>query len=1176
MVLANLRKKQSNHHDILREAGPQGIDVICVTEACERTAEIKSESKGYKLAFNYGSKDQQYVCFYIRNGLAFKEQFHSPLTATLTIETDLGSVNIHNIYNHPDKKLDTNEIMDVATYGAGYHLTVGDFNLHHKDWDGHAWKHRPCTKAVELSDAMRGADYMLLNEPGVPTFETKKGAWVNDLMFASPELGILADWKPLDLATVRSDHRPVMATFKFPVTREIPCRRNWRKADVSRLTKLVKGNFEILGTLPTNPTIEEVEDYACRTAHILRESEELCVPRIKPHPNADPCMTPQVRELIKAKRRAQRAWRNNRSSRSLSQAFYDSSRELQRTLRNERRKWWRDKVGQTITKGKTPWFLVKTARFLRKPGQSVPMPDVVVDGVTYTDDEKKAEVLVDAIWSGKSRRSNDHQPTDPSYDTRIDEEILPDAYEDAGPDDDTVSDDSHPGFDEDSADDFDDDLEDDLPEDATLEEIVASVLNSPPRSDPPAEPTQSESQYHRTRVVTADEVEDILRRVHSGKAVGLDETSYECIKLCRKEVSPFLAQLFNACLRLGYYPKVFKESKTILLPKPSTPENKRDYSDADNWRPIDLLSCLGKILQSIVAVRMRNFVVDHNLVHVCQMGYVGKSTTTAIDYVVNIIRSAFTHRRVVSMLKLDVKSAYPSVQPSLLMDLLRKKQIPDWMIAFLDSWLADRSTHIRMPWKLSKPYPVNCGIPQGSPLSPLLFLLFASPLLDIIDGLQDTYGVAYADDTTILAVSGSAKANCRLLTTAHEKCDDWARSNGMAFNAKKYEVIHFDLRQSADARDDRLSCPTIPGMPRSALREKVNMLGVTLDQTLSWKPHVRQLAAKIKGHTATFSILNSSVHGFGMKMARLIYRAMIRPTVNYACGAWFVLEGPECISKKNMQILRVAQSVCLRKIAGAYKSTPRQYVEKELWVEDIIVHLHRMSCMYRAKQHGTPALEKIREVRAQIDLRGGYSRINDISNFRKLKYRPNPLVDLDERAGKFIEDEVKPRLEPDQRDDRSEILPMISTILKEKSEKEMSRQWEAFQLKYQSRSHQPVALREGWGKHALKRYVKLSRMKSSVLIQLRTEFIGTNNWLFKIKKAPSPDCLCGSLDSISHRFFQCRLLADARKELWDTVKHQSLRKLLDVNFSIAATWTIVNFNLDQYEWMKEHMPHYLK
>ena len=172
-----------------------------------------------------------------------------------------------------------------------------------------------------------------------------------------------------------------------------------------------------------------------------------------------------------------------------------------------------------------------------------------------------------------------------------------------------------------------------------------------------------------------------------------------------------------------------------------------------------------------------------------------------------------------------------------------EQKISNQAIRFVWSFLSDRTTILDMPGHSSlPPCFVNIGIPQGSPLSPILFLFFASPMLERLQNSTSLPGgctvVQYVDDIHLLSVSESHERNCQILEHWHDEILAWARECGVRFSPHKYSVMHFSKPYSQ--RKEITCLPNIPGLNREKALEKSTMrvLGVILDPRLTWKDHV--------------------------------------------------------------------------------------------------------------------------------------------------------------------------------------------------------------------------------------------------------------------------------------------------------------------------------------------------
>ena len=230
-------------------------------------------------------------------------------------------------------------------------------------------------------------------------------------------------------------------------------------------------------------------------------------------------------------------------------------------------------------------------------------------------------------------------------------------------------------------------------------------------------------------MLTEREVREAIFRPKQDKAPGLDGMPNRFLRIAAGEILPQLTRLFQACIDLGYHPREFKIANTIVLRKPG----KDDYTEPKLYRPIALLSTLGKALEAVVAKRLSDFAEKHNLLPPEQMGARrGRSTEIALETIVNAVHTVWGSGKqyVASLLSLDVAGAFDNVSHERLLHNLRSKGVPFWIVNWTASFLTERATSITLGQKTSEVETAETGIPQGSPVSPVLFLFFNAPLIE--------------------------------------------------------------------------------------------------------------------------------------------------------------------------------------------------------------------------------------------------------------------------------------------------------------------------------------------------------------------------------------------------------------------------------------------------------------
>jgi hypothetical protein len=296
--------------------------------------------------------------------------------------------------------------------------------------------------------------------------------------------------------------------------------------------------------------------------------------------------------------------------------------------------------------------------------------------------------------------------------------------------------------------------------------------------------------------ITEQEVLDAIRRAPPDKAPGEDGIPNRVWKLladpCGHDTFvPAAARNFNACMRKGYNPQCVQQSITVTLRKGGS----RDYRKPKSYRPVALINTFAKVLEAIMATRIAQSVEEHRLLPDTHLGgRKGISIDHVMQLLLDRIQRAWGMNRVASMVLLDVAGAYDNVSHERLLSNIKKLglgQLAPWVASFL----TNRSTRIKLPGYLSETFPTPTVIPQGSSISPILFLLFNAPLIRVCckeeRGDWRTEGFGWEDDAAIVAVSESYYTNVQLLQRALVKADRWARQHAAKFAPDKFELIHF-------------------------------------------------------------------------------------------------------------------------------------------------------------------------------------------------------------------------------------------------------------------------------------------------------------------------------------------------------------------------------------------------
>jgi len=255
-------------------------------------------------------------------------------------------------------------------------------------------------------------------------------------------------------------------------------------------------------------------------------------------------------------------------------------------------------------------------------------------------------------------------------------------------------------------------------------------------------------------------------------------------------LAPFLCRLFNVCLQHGIVPSRFKSGYI-------TPRLKKadlDATDVKSYRPISNLFVLSKLLERLVAQQLVKYLMDNRLLPDLQSAYwASHSTETAVLEVLSDILLALDSRNIVVLTLIDLSAAFDSVDHDTLIRRLRTSYgLGGTVITWFSSYLSGRTQHVRLTSTTSTPSAIVCGLPQGSVLEPILFILHVADLLYLVRRHQLSPH-AFADDTQIygLCRPGSTDDLARRVSNCVDDVTSWMRANRLQLNTSKTEVLWY-------------------------------------------------------------------------------------------------------------------------------------------------------------------------------------------------------------------------------------------------------------------------------------------------------------------------------------------------------------------------------------------------
>uniref|UniRef100_A0A1B6KWH1 Reverse transcriptase domain-containing protein n=2 Tax=Graphocephala atropunctata TaxID=36148 RepID=A0A1B6KWH1_9HEMI len=295
---------------------------------------------------------------------------------------------------------------------------------------------------------------------------------------------------------------------------------------------------------------------------------------------------------------------------------------------------------------------------------------------------------------------------------------------------------------------------------------------------------------------TWTEVNQTIRSLKNKSSSGIDEFSSKSVKLCANELTRPLVAIINKSFVDGHFPSRLKVSK--VYPKHKTGKK----SDPQNYRPISLISTFAKIIEKLVLKRLMVYLKHHNLITVNQHGFQKeKSTISAIISLVESIIDSIEDEKYVTALFLDYSKAFDCLGHDLILKKLENLGVRGIENKWFSSYLRGRSQLVEVQHTescitrsyTSAPKPIARGVPQGSVLGPVLFILLTNDFPTFIDS-PSTDCIMYADDTTLLIKNDTADELSLNSLTSLQRAIKYSALNDLAINPKNTTQVHFSRK----------------------------------------------------------------------------------------------------------------------------------------------------------------------------------------------------------------------------------------------------------------------------------------------------------------------------------------------------------------------------------------------
>jgi hypothetical protein len=385
----------------------------------------------------------------------------------------------------------------------------------------------------------------------------------------------------------------------------------------------------------------------------------------------------------------------------------------------------------------------------------------------------------------------------------------------------------------------------------------------------------NQSKFKLSKLTTCEVIKQ-LKAIEQTSSPGSSGIETRVLIFCASELGPCITNLFNQCIEHATIPDEWKLAHVTPIFK-----GKGSKSLIDNYRPISVLSPVSKVFETLIASQMKNYLENNNLLSDNQFGFrPRRSCELALNTMIEDWRQALDLKDHLVAVFLDLSKAFDTVDHLLLLKKLSYYDFDVTVISLLTSYLKNRRIKTKVNDTLSKEtLEDDRGVPQGSILGPLLFILYLNDVAHLNIKSKLTL---FADDATLFAHGANVNETLKCIAEDIRLIEEWLSHNRLILNLTKTCAIHFPFSRNHTELYKSLELLCSSGKVQFVTNTKV--LGVIIDSHLNFTSHIKSICTKVNYKSF---LLKNSLHCFAPKLRPTLFKVFIQSSFDY-CSTLFL------------------------------------------------------------------------------------------------------------------------------------------------------------------------------------------------------------------------------------------------------------------------------------------------